>query len=141
MQTGAPQGAVGVSIASFAEQGGALQSPMTFPQPNSSTTASRHRHLLQSAPGSAPLVDSQVQILCQGCDDLDALLAALNSSTVSQLFSAYGAPLLQLFVSSVCLVTQGVMPHCVTMDPWQQVAVCVACKPTSTGKLVENLDL
>lgn len=80
---------MGVSVASFAENGGALQSPSLFPVPANltSTTTSSGRRLLQAG---TPYVDSHVQVLCQSCNDTSALLAALNGSGPSSLFQASG---------------------------------------------------
>lgn len=93
MQAGAAQGAVGVSIASFSENGGPLQNPLSFPMPlnasgnSSSTTSTSGRKLLQQT----PYVDSNLQVVCRGCNDTSALQAALTSATPAALFNLYAA--------------------------------------------------
>ena len=89
MQTGAAQGAVGVSIASYSENGSALMNPSLFPIPANHTSTTGRRSLLQAAAGM-PYANANVQILCQSCNDTSAMLAALNSSSPSLLFSASG---------------------------------------------------
>ncbi len=99
LQTAALQGAVGVSIASYTENGGALQAPLLFPEPNNQTSSStRRRSLLQA---TLPYADSNVQILCQSCNDTAAMLADLNTSSPSQLFSASGRCLCLLACSTM----------------------------------------
>ena len=91
LQTAAPQGAVRVTIASYSENGGALQSGLPLPEPYNQTTArsGRRRTLLQSGAGM-PYADANMQILCQGCNNSDAVVAALNGSAPSAIFSASG---------------------------------------------------
>ncbi len=89
MQSGAAQGAVGVSIASYSQNGGTLMNPSLFPIPANHTSTTGRRSLLQAAAGTA-YANANVQILCQSCNDTPAMLAALNSSSPSLLFTASG---------------------------------------------------
>ena len=89
MQTGAAQGAVGVSIASYSENGSALMNPSLFPIPANHTSSTGRRSLLQAAAGM-PFANANVQVLCQSCNEPSAMLAALNSSSPSLLFTASG---------------------------------------------------
>lgn len=103
MQTAAPQGGVGVNIANYAENGGALSNALPFPNPPTNKTG---RKLLQAA-SSMPYADASVHILCQDCNDTSAMFAALNSSEPSQLFTASGE-MWQLFKRTLCLT----VPRC-----------------------------
>lgn len=92
VQVGAPQGAVGVTLGSFSENGGPLQSALPFPMPvnassNSSSNSVSGRKLLQQA----PYVDATMQVVCQGCNDSSPLQAALTSATPAALFNLYAA--------------------------------------------------
>lgn len=92
MQTAAPQGAIGATILSYSENGGALSSGLPFPDPPNTVSNRTRRHLLQAASATTH-ADSNMQILCQGCGDTSAMFAALNSSEPSQIFSASGETL------------------------------------------------
>ena len=95
-------------MASFSENGGALQSPSLFPVPANltSTTTSGRRRLLQTASGT-PYVDSHVQVLCQSCNDTSALLTALNGSGPSSLLMASGmcCAMLSCHATHICSAT------------------------------------
>ena len=90
MQTAAPWGAIAIQVMSYAEAGGALEGPATFPDPPN-TVASRRQ--LRQAAGDVPYADAQMQILSQGTSDTSAMLADLNSSGPSQIFTAAGEKL------------------------------------------------
>ena len=86
MQTAAPRGAVAIQLLQYAEAGGALQPPVPFPDPPNSVNS--RRQLRQAA--DVPYADAQLQILSQGNSDTSAMLADLNSSGPSQIFTASG---------------------------------------------------
>ena len=76
---------------SYSENGGAQQNGLRLPEPiNQTATQSGRRALLQASATGNPYVDSTVELLCQGCNNSDAMVAALNSSVPSMLFSASG---------------------------------------------------
>lgn len=89
LQTGAPEGVVAVSIVSYSEDGGAMQSPLSLPMPlnasRNSTRSSSGRRLLQQV----PFADVTAQVVCQGCNDSRAMQAALTSATPAALFNTY----------------------------------------------------
>lgn len=87
MQTAAPQGAIGIQVVSYAEAGGALRAPLPFPDPPNTVP---NRRQLRQAAGDVPYTDAQLQILAQGTSDTSAMLANLNSSGPSQIFTAAG---------------------------------------------------
>lgn len=70
----------------YAEVGGALQPPAPFPDPPNSISS--RRQLRQAA--DVPYADAQLQVLSQSNSDTSAMLADLNSSGPSQLFTACG---------------------------------------------------
>lgn len=72
---------------SFAEAGGALRDPASFPDPPNTVP---NRRQLRQAAGDVPYADAQLQILSQGTTDTSAMLADLNSSGPSQIFTAAG---------------------------------------------------
>lgn len=91
LHTAASQGAVGAAVMSYSENGGAQQNGLRLPEPiNQTATQSGRRTLLQASATGNPYVDSTVELLCQGCNNSDAMVAALNSSVPSMLFSASG---------------------------------------------------
>ncbi|DBA83586.1 TPA: hypothetical protein ACH3X1_006158 [Trebouxia sp. C0004] len=104
LHTGAAQGAVGISITSYSENGGTLMNPSLFPIPANHTSTTGRRSLLQAAAGM-PHADANVQILCQSCNDTSAMLAALNSSGPSLLFTASGTGATLVATSTLSAVT------------------------------------
>ena len=86
MQTAAPRGAIAIQLVQYSEAGGALQPPVPFPDPPNSVNS--RRQLRQAA--DVPYADAHLQILSQGNSDISAMLADLNSSGPSQIFTAAG---------------------------------------------------
>ena len=89
MQTAAPQGGVGATIISYAENGGAPRSGLPFPNPPNTVAIKTRRHLLQAL-AQSPYADSVVQLLCQGSGDTSTIFTALNGSEPSQILAASG---------------------------------------------------
>ncbi|DBB08757.1 TPA: hypothetical protein ACH3X3_008192 [Trebouxia sp. C0006] len=104
LHSGAAQGAVGVSIASYSQNGGTLMNPSLLPVPANQTSSTGRRSLLQAAAGM-PYANANVQVLCQSCNDTTAMLAALNSSSPSLLFTASGTGATIVATSTLSAVT------------------------------------
>jgi len=121
MQTGAAQGAVGVSIASYSQNGGTLMNPSLFPVPANQTSSTGRRSLLQAAAGT-PYANANVQILCQSCNDTSAMLTALNSSSPSLLFTASG----MCSITSLSSISR-------KSHAWLCRFVCCVCKHRAPG--------
>lgn len=102
LQTGAPQGAVGVSVTAFSENGGAMQAPSSLPAlintTRSSSSSTAGRRLLQES----PYADATLQVLCQGCSDTAPMQAALSTSTPAALFNAYGTANGEVHLAVTC---------------------------------------
>lgn len=122
MQTAAPRGAIAIQVVSFAEAGGALRGPASFPDPPNTVP---NRRQLRQAAGDVPYADAQLQILSHGTTDTSAMLADLNSSGPSQIFTAAGE-MLQSHILYI-LNTHTVQQSCLVISMQQLCSFRFSC--------------